>query len=127
MSDTTLITQNPRDTIVTLLGDYPYKIARNLPEITADIEEIESCGIFDKLTSKEEYLAWVRLYKSTIAQSEAHLRELKSLRKTGTIWEKAGRMETQQSLAKAVTTAIHMRRLGKIWSASQKRQIEKAA
>ncbi len=120
-------THDPRADLRALIGEPAYKIWAKAPDLSICVQEMSSIEAFSEMADKQAYTAWVQEYKRVINLAEAHSRELKSLRKTGDVWARAARMERLSQLSYYTTTAIHLRRLGKLWSIAQKAALQQAA
>lgn len=120
------MTQAPRDifnpaldAITTLLGAHPVSIGRRLPSLDCDPSEIATSGFLEKIETREAYLAWVSDYKAAIALASDNARSLKALRCSGDFETMVNAQAYLSQLRRAITVAIHARRLGKIWSRSR--------
>lgn len=117
-----------RDAMARFFGTTPYQLSALLPDVSASAEEISELEIFKNISGRDAYLSWVREYKILIHQAADMSRMLKAERRSQAENIQISAQERLHVIKFATTLAIHLRRLGKIWSSSQVRaQRDKAA
>lgn len=109
---------SPSGAMRAFVGGYPWAVKNTLPAIEADIADINACGVFANIADREAYLLWVVQYKRLINAAEVYIRAQKSKRKDPE--RRYSAQANAVSIGQYVTLAIHLRRLGKRWSAGQR-------
>jgi len=121
--------QDLKSRIATQLDEgFVHRALGKMPQIGATAEEISKAETFSNIKDKEAYLTWVAQYRVLIKEIEAHIRSLKTKRFDDDMWVRADADSEHHWFALAATALIHMRRLGKVWSAAEARaKLEEAA
>lgn len=115
------------DTMERFFGRNPYQLAAQLPDVSASPEEISRLEYFQGIQGREAYLAWVKDYKALVKQAADLSRALKADRRSQHENVQAQAQERLHMVRTKTTLAIHLRRLGKIWSAAQARALRDEA
>jgi len=110
---------DPRGAMCAFIGGYPWSRIDAMPALDVSIEDIEKSGIFTGLESREAYLRWVADYKALVNQAADHIRRQKALRRAEDDNTRYCASSEADYIGRCVTAAIHMRRLGKRWSAAR--------
>lgn len=92
-----------------------------LPNEDADAATIAATKLFAGLEGRDAYVAWVKAYKDLIKEIETEIRGQKSDRHAEGVLARSTSQSRKHYLALEATGLIRIRRLGKIWSAHQRR------
>ena len=98
---------------------YPPFGLTDLPEVGTGAPAIAAIAPFSSLKDKAAYLAWVAEYKALITDLEAHIRSVKQGRRSADDRTRDLAQMQARRYASAATAMIHLRRLGKTWSAEE--------
>lgn len=126
-TETACFATDPRAAMRAFIGGYPWGRMSDMPELDAPIEAIDESGLFAGLETREAYLAWVADYKRLVNEAADHIRSQKALRKSRDEAVQYRSQEEADYIGRCVTVAIHMRRLGKRWSAARRAAEQSAA
>lgn len=102
-----------------LNAKYPPFGLNALPEIGSEASAIAAIAPFASMKHKAAYLTWIAEYKALITDLEAHIRTVKQGRRSADDRTRDLAQMQAHRYAAAATAMIHLRRLGKVWSAEE--------